>query len=89
MTMSLQQQKGVGTVSIQECKELSTDAPGAMSWLGDTTYLILFRGVLYAWDSFAVSTSFCQYIPTSATNPALQHITRFCVGASLVVVAYV
>ena len=86
--MNLQQQKVVSTVLIQECKELSTDMPGRMSWLGDTTYLVLFRGVLYTWDSFAASTSFCQYIPNSATNPSLQHITRFCVGASLVVVAY-
>lgn len=89
-TMHLQQQKVTGSVVLREEPQAAVEGESynAMCWLGDSSYLILFHGALYSWDSLTSRTLFCQYIPCHATNAALRAVTHVRVGPSLVVLAY-
>ena len=90
VVMHLQQQKVIRCVTIKEELQAAVEGESynSLCWLGDSSYLILFHGALYTWDSLMSHMLFCQYIPCHVTNPALRAVTHVCVGPSLVVLTY-
>ncbi len=60
----------------------------ALEWLGDTSYLVLYHGVLYCWDVNVQTVLFCNYILHYGNTSHLLSVRQFYKNQSIVFVVY-
>lgn len=89
----LSNRKVISNISIPSVADATTTVEDSRSinslyWLEEHSYLVLFHGALYYWNTTTLDVVFCSSISDYRTNPDLLQIIRICVTSSLVFVAY-
>ena len=78
----------IESTAIQETEDYDTKTDNALEWLGDTSYLVLYHGVLYCWDINVQTVLFCNYILHYGNTSHLLSVRQFYKNQSIVFVVY-
>lgn len=78
----------IETKAVHPTKMDSHQSHNKLEWLSDTSYLILFEGNLYFWDSLSLSITFCSAVCNYSTHSECIQVRDFIRDQSVVFVVY-